>query len=85
MCHACTMQDPEIIQKVKIVKAKDRTYIQGFWGNPKEKHLVVEINERQTPKHRDLIDIIAKKISGGGMTKAMAIQMRKDLINAENQ
>ena len=85
MCHACTMQDPEIIQKVKIVKAKDRTYIQGFWGNPKEKHLVVEITEKQTPKHRDLIDIIAKKISGGGMTKAMAIQMRKDFINAENQ
>ena len=85
MCHACTMQDPEIIQKVKIVKAKDRTYIQGFWGNPKEKHLVVEINERQTPKHRDLIDIIAKKISGGGMTKAMAQQMRADLINAESQ
>jgi hypothetical protein len=78
------MQDPEIIQKVKIVKAKDRTYIQGFWGNPKEKHLVVEINEKQTPKHRDLIDIIAKKISGGGMTKAMAKQMRADLINAEN-
>ena len=79
------MQDPEIIQKVKIVKAKDRTYIQGFWGNPKEKHFVVEINERQTPKHRDLIDIIAKKISGGGMTKAMAKQMRADLINAESQ
>ena len=79
------MQDPEIIQEVRITKAKDRTYIQGFWGNPKEKHLVVEINEKQTPKHRDMIDIIAKKISGGGMTKAMAIQMRKDLINAENQ
>jgi hypothetical protein len=79
------MQDPEIIQKVKIVKAKDRTYIQGFWGNPKEKHLVVEITEKQTPKHRDLIDIIAKKISGGGMTKAMAKQMRADLINAESQ
>jgi hypothetical protein len=79
------MQDPEIIQEVRITKAKDRTYIQGFWGNPKEKHLVVEITEKQTPKHRDLIDIIAKKISGGGMTKAMAIQMRKDLINAENQ
>ena len=85
MCHACTMQDPEIIQKVKIVKAKDRTYIQGFWGNPKEKHLGVEIIEKQTPKHRDLIDIIAEKTSGGGMTKAMAKQMRADLINAESQ
>jgi len=46
--------------------------------------LVVEITERQTPKHRDLIDIIAKKISGGGMTKAMAKQMRADLINEES-
>jgi hypothetical protein len=79
------MQDPEIIQEVRITKAKDRTYIQGFWGNPKEKHLVVEINERQTPKHRDLINIIAKKMPGGGMTKAMAKQMRADLINAESQ
>ena len=79
------MQDPEIIQEVRITKAKDRTYIQGFWGNPKEKHLVVEITEKQTPKHRDLINIIAKKISGGGMTKAMAKQMRADLINAKSQ
>ena len=78
------MQDPEIIQEVRVTKAKDRTYIQGFWGNPKEKHLVVEITERQTPKHRDLIDFIAKKISGGG-TKAMAKQMRADFINAESQ
>ena len=85
MCHACTMQDPDIIQGVKIVKAKNRTYIQGFWGNPQEKHLVEEISERQTPKHRDLIEIIAKKMSGGGMTKAMAKQMRADLINAESQ
>ena len=66
LCHACIMQDPDIIQDVRIVKAKDRTYIQGVWGNPKEKHLVVEISEKQSPKHRDLIDIIAKKKSGGG-------------------
>ena len=59
------MQDPEIIKGIKVVRAKDRTYIQGFWGNPKEKHLVVKINEGQTPKHRELIDVIAKKIAGG--------------------
>lgn len=79
------MQDPEIVQDIKIVKAKDRTYIQGFWGNPREKHLVVEINERQTSNHRDLIEVIAKKISEGGMTKALALQMRADLIKAQTQ
>lgn len=79
------MQDPDIIQEVRIVKAKDRTYIQGVWGNPGEKHLVVEISEKQSPKHRDLIDIIAKKIKDGGMTKAKARQMRTDLLNAEKQ
>ena len=47
--------------------------------------MVVEISEKQSPKHRDLIDIIAKKISGGGMTKANAKQMRTDLLNAEKQ
>ena len=80
------MQDPEIVQDIKIVKAKDRTYIQGFWGNSREKHLVVEINERQTSKHRDLIEVIARKISVGGMTKALALQMRADLlIKAQTQ
>ena len=79
------MQDPEIVQDIKIVKAQDRTYIQGFWGNPREKHLVVEINERQTSNHRDLIEVIAKKISVGGMTKALALQMRADLIKAQTQ
>ena len=59
------MQDPAIVQDIKIVKAKDRTYIQGFWGNPREKHLVVEIHERQTSNHRDLIEVIAKKFSEG--------------------
>ncbi len=79
------MQDPEIVQDIKIVKAKDRTYIQGFWGNPREKHLVVEIHERQTSNHRDLIEAIAKNISRGGMTKALALQMRADLIKAQTQ
>ena len=60
------MQDSEIIQEVRVTKAKDRTYIQGFWGNPKEKHVAVEISEKQTPKHRDLTEIIAKQILGGG-------------------
>ena len=59
------MQDPEIIKGIRVVRATNRTYIQGFWGNPKEKHLVAEINESQTPKRRELIDVIAKKISGG--------------------
>ena len=78
------MQDPEFIKEIKIVKAKDRTYIQGCWGNPKEKHLVVEINERQTVNHRDFINVIANKMSEGGVTKAMALQMRTDLLTGKS-
>ena len=77
------MQDPDIIQDVRIVKAKDRTYIQGVWGNPKEKHLVVEISEKQRPKRRDFVDILAKKPFGGGKTKSMANQLTSDCFNEE--
>jgi hypothetical protein len=81
--HVCPMQDPEIIKDIKIVRAKDRTYIHGFWGNPRGKHLLVEINERQSLDHRELIDEIAKNISAGCMTKALALQMRADLPKAK--
>ena len=82
--HACTMQDPEIIKDIKIVRAKDRTYIQGFWGNPRGKHLVVEISEKQSPDHRELIEQIGNHISAGCMTKALALQMRADLLKAKS-
>lgn len=78
------MQDPEIIKDIKIVRAKDRTYIQGFWGNPRGKHLVVEISEKQSPDHRELIEQIGNHISAGCMTKALALQMRADLLKAKS-
>lgn len=78
-----TLQDTDFIQDLRIVQAKDRTYIQGWWGMPKGKHLVVEISEKMTKNHKDLIQKIANKIREGEMTKAMARNMREKLLEAE--
>jgi len=50
---------------------------------PKGKHLVVEISEKMTKNHKDLIQKIANKIREGEMTKAMARNMREKLLEAE--
>jgi len=80
-----TLQDIDFIQDLHIVQAKDRTYIQGWWGIPKGKHLVVEISEKMSKNHKDLIQTIANKIREGGMTKDMARNMRGKLLEAESK
>jgi len=79
-----TLQDTDFIQDLHIVQAKDRTYIQG-WGMPKDKHLLVEISEKMSKNHKDLIQTIANKIREGGMTKDMARNMRGKLLEAESK
>lgn len=76
------MQVPEssFIKDGRIIHAKNRSYIQGYFGDPMGKHLVVEITEKMSKNHQALINIIAKKIDEGGCTKAMAIQLRRELL-----
>ena len=64
MLHG-TEQDPEytVSEPLWITKAKDNTYLQGIFGTPGQKRLVVEITEKRAPNnHRELIERIATYI-----------------------
>ena len=66
MCACtCCKQDPDYIasEPLWIVKAKDKGYLPGMFGTPRQNKLVVEITEKRAPNnHRELIERIATHI-----------------------
>jgi hypothetical protein len=80
--HVC--QDPEsnFIKDIKITRAKGKSYITGIFGASEKKHLVVEISEKMSANHRELIEDIASKLKSGKYTKEDALNMRAQLLKA---
>ena len=64
--------DPDYIaiEPLWITNAKGKTYLQGIFGTPNEKTLVVDIIAKRAPKnHRELIERIATHIKNNKVTK----------------
>ena len=62
---------------------KAKATLQEYLVHPgKKKHLVVEISEKMSANHRELIEDIASKLKSGKYTKEDALNMRAQLLKA---
>ena len=58
-----------------------KTCIQGIFGTPRKKRLVVEITEKRAPQHhRELIKRIAEHIKNNKVTKEQVKSLRDSLL-----
>ena len=56
--------------------------IQEYLVHPGKEHLAVEISEKMSANHRELIEDIASKLKSGKYTKEDALNMRAQLLKA---
>ena len=61
---------------------KAKATLQEYLVHRRKKHLVVEISEKMSANHRELIEDIASKLKSGKYTKEDALNMRAQLLKA---
>ena len=61
---------------------KAKTTLQEYLVHPGKTHLVVEISEKMSANHRELIEDIASKLKSGKYTKEDALNMRAHSLKA---
>jgi len=78
-------QDPDFIQQEQlwITKAATRTYIQGIFGTPKKKRLIVEVSEVMSKQHRNVAETLAEHIKTHKVTKDQVKALREKLVSKE--
>jgi hypothetical protein len=76
-------QDPDFIQQEQlwITKAATRTYIQGIFGTPKKKRLIVEVSELMSKQHREVVETLAEHIKTHKVTKEQVKALREKLVS----
>ena len=63
------------------MKAATRTYLQGIFGTPKQKRLIVEVSEAMSKEHREVIETLAEHIKTHKVTKEQVKVLRGKLVS----
>eukprot|EP00435_Cladocopium_sp_Y103_P048059 s605_g14.t1 len=61
-------------------KGKERAYIQGRYGAKDKPFLIVEVTKKQSPKYKEVIDIIRRRLQEENLTKEEAVSLRGELL-----
>ena len=70
------------LYNLKVVRANNRTYITAKQDLLGKNKLVVEITEKMSENHRDLIIAIAKAIEAQNLDKEGALALRKEFLSS---